>query len=225
MALILNIETATPVCSVCLSADDRVIDFRADVSGNSHAKMLTVFIEEICTANRISFSELNAVALSAGPGSYTGLRIGTSVAKGLCYTLNIPLIAVPTLQALAAAIQQKASVGKAVYLPVLDARRMDVYSAIYDADLAELTPAHCVTLNAEFDAALSDFDVVYVGGSGMGKCREILKASNLVFVDDIHADSRAMGYLANRKYIKKEFENMAYFEPFYLKEFPAKTKD
>lgn len=224
MAFILSIETATSVCSVCLSADGKIIDCRENVTDNSHAKMLTVFIEEILADNAIAFTDLSSIAVSAGPGSYTGLRIGTSVAKGLCYALNIPLIAVPTLQCLALAIQQHSDKPEAVYLPVLDARRIDVYTAIYNHGLTELVPAGCVTVNTDFETSLSKFRRVYIGGNGMQKCKEVFSAANLIFVDGIACDSRAMVPVAHQKFIKKEFENMAYFEPVYLKEFPAKTK-
>src|ERR1043165_468191 len=132
MALILNIETATPVCSVCIAKDGVPVDYRENTDGNAHAKMLTVFIEELMASTGITMSAIDAVAVSGGPGSYTGLRIGTSVAKGLCYSLDRPLISVSTLLALAFGISKKVNIKDAFYMPVIDARRMDVYTSIFD---------------------------------------------------------------------------------------------
>lgn len=224
MPLILNIETSTTVCSVCLADNETVIDYREDNSGNSHAKILTVFIDDLFKSNNISLATLNAIAVSAGPGSYTGLRIGTSVAKGLCYALNKPLISVPTLLALANAIQQKQNTSPAAhYMPVIDARRMDIYAAIYNSELIELTPANCFTLNQEFETGLNELENIYIGGNATQKCKQTLTLPNFTYVEDVDCDARSMVRISNKKYLKNEFENTAYFEPFYLKEFPAKT--
>lgn len=223
MPLILNIETSSPICSVCLSRDESIIDFREDRTGNSHAKILTVFIDELFKSNNISFSELDAVAVSAGPGSYTGLRIGTSVAKGLCYALSKPLISVPTLFALAVGIQKKASTTGAYYMPAMDARRMDAYVAVYNSELNEVYPTSCVTLNEEFENSLKLFDKIFVGGNAAEKCKSVIGSPNFIYTEDVNCDARSMVSISNKKYLKSEFENTAYFEPFYLKEFPAKT--
>jgi len=222
MPLILNIETASPVCSVALTEGEAVLDFLEDRTGNSHAKILTVFIEELLRGNKISASELDAVAVSAGPGSYTGLRIGTSVAKGLCYALNKPLIAIPTLLSLAAAIQAKNSSSSAHYLPVLDARRMDAYTAVYDGELNEIHKVNCDTLNQEFEDSIADLGNIYVGGNAMEKCKGAFSSSNFIFCEDIVCDARFMSRFSNKKFSQGEFENTAYYEPFYLKEFPSK---
>ena len=225
MALILNIETSSPVCSVCLAKDGMLIDFREDLKGNSHAKILTIFIDELFSKNKISIAELDAVAVSAGPGSYTGLRIGTSVAKGLCYALNKPLIAVPTLLSLATGIQQKQNISSAYYMPVMDARRMDVYTTIFDSSLNEVRKTSCATLNEEFEKSLDGLGNIYIGGNAANKCRQVFTLGNFTFNEEIYCDSRNMVSISHKKYLNNEFENMAYFEPFYLKEFPAVARN
>ena len=221
MALILNIETASPVCSVCLAKDEALIDFREDKTGNSHAKILTVFIDELFKNNNIPIGELDAVAVSSGPGSYTGLRIGVSVAKGLCYALNKPLIAVPTLQALANGIRQKQKVESSFLMPVMDARRMDIYTAIYDFELKEIRKTDCATVNVEFENSLKAFEKIIIGGNAAEKCRPILASEKFSFTEN-YCDSRSMIHISFEKYMKQRFEDLVYFEPFYLKEFPVK---
>jgi tRNA threonylcarbamoyladenosine biosynthesis protein TsaB len=224
MALILNIETASPVCSVCLSKDGVLIDCREDLTGNSHAKILTVFINDLFAENGISMAALDAVAVSAGPGSYTGLRIGTSVAKGLCYALNKPLIAVPTLLSMAKGMQQNYNVSSAYYMPVLDARRMDVYTSIYDSGLNEVLKTACITINSEFERSLNELENIYIGGNGADKCRQVFSPEKFHYVEKNNCDSRHMIPFSHKKYMENDFENTALFEPFYLKEFPAKIQ-
>lgn len=223
MALILNIETSTTVCSVCLAKDDLVIDYREDKSGNSHAKILTLFIDELFKSNNILLSELDAVAVSAGPGSYTGLRIGVSVAKGLCYALNKPLISVPTLLALATGIKQKHNSPNAHYIPVIDARRLDVYTAVFNYELSEVVQISCSTLNETFESTLNGLENICIGGNALAKCQQALTSPKYTYVEGVDCDARSMVRISNKKYLKNEFENTAYFEPFYLKEFPAKN--
>jgi tRNA threonylcarbamoyladenosine biosynthesis protein TsaB len=223
MPLILNVETATQVCSVCLSRDGEVIDYREDTSGNSHARVLTTFINQLFTDNNLPMADLSAVAVSAGPGSYTGLRIGTSVAKGLCYALNIPLIAVPTLQALAAGIQSKAGIqADACYMPMIDARRMDAYVAVYDSNLNEIEPAACLTLANEFENKLKTLGRIYIGGNAMEKCKKLFSLYTVTYTESVSCDSRNMVQLSRRKYHEAAFENTAYFEPHYMKEFTGR---
>lgn len=224
MPLILNIETASPVCSVCLAKDGVLVDYREDLTGNSHAKILTVFIAELFSANNIPVAALDAVAVSAGPGSYTGLRIGTSVAKGLCYALDKPLITIPTLLCLAAGMQQKEHMSSVFYMPVLDARRMDVYTSIYDSGLNEVQKTACVTINEEFANSLKVLNNIYIGGNGANKCKPVFTSVNFNFVEKNNCDSRYMIGFSHKKYMENEFENTALFEPFYLKEFPSKIK-
>jgi tRNA threonylcarbamoyladenosine biosynthesis protein TsaB len=223
MPLILNVETATQVCSVCLSRDGEVIDYREDTSGNSHARVLTTFINQLFTDNNLPMADLSAIAVSAGPGSYTGLRIGTSVAKGLCYALNIPLIAVPTLQALAVGIQNKTGIqADACYLPMIDARRMDAYVAVYDSNLNEIEPAACLTLANEFENKLKTLGRIYIGGNAMEKCKKLFSLYTVTYTESVSCDSRNMVQLSRRKYHEAAFENTAYFEPHYMKEFTGR---
>src|ERR1019366_8383901 len=171
MPLILNIETSSPICSVCLAKDGIVIDYKEDRSGNSHAKILTVFIDELMRNNHFTYNHLDAVAISAGPGSYTGLRIGTSTAKGLCYAMNKPLIAIPTLLTLAIGIQKKVNSSSGFLLPVLDARRMDIYTTLFDSQFNEVLKTFFATADKDFEKTLASYPEVYVGGSAVSKCK------------------------------------------------------
>lgn len=198
---------------------------RTDNTGNSHARILTVFIDELFNPSADqggekwpTLNDLDAIVVSAGPGSYTGLRIGASVAKGLCYALNKPLIAVPTLAALAAAIRNKVN-EDAHYMPAMDARRMDVYTAVYNANGNELMPATAATVDDSLKIKLAEFGRLFVAGSGMEKCQSILASPNIHFVEGIEADSRWLIELAEAKFASAQFENVGYFEPAYLKEF------
>ena len=223
MPLILNIETSSTICSVCLAKDGQLIDFREDRQGNSHARVLTVFIEELMQKNNVAFAELDAVAVSAGPGSYTGLRIGTSTAKGLCYALNKPLIAVPTLLSMADGTAKQINDPLATYMPALDARRMDIYTAVFDAQGNELLKTMAVTVDEALVNRLGSFNNLFVFGSGAEKCKEIFQSDNIHFIDNVNCDARLLIPISEAKSISHQFEDLAYFEPYYLKEFGAKT--
>jgi len=215
MALILNIETATRNCSVALSENGTTILCR-EISGQgySHAEKLHVFIDEILSESGRSYKELDAVAVSRGPGSYTGLRIGVSAAKGLCFALGIPLIAVDTLKILAA----RARVTGGVIIPMIDARRMEVYSAVFSWDLAQIrqTEAQIIDENSFPDIT----ETAYFIGDANEKCQPILSAGNFVFLNEIvFPSAREMSALSYAKFQSAHFENVAYFEPFYLKDF------
>ncbi|MBL0310068.1 MAG: tRNA (adenosine(37)-N6)-threonylcarbamoyltransferase complex dimerization subunit type 1 TsaB [Bacteroidetes bacterium] len=218
----LNIETSSPVCSVCLSKDSNIIDYREDMAGTSHARLLTIFIDELFKQNHISMKELDAVAISSGPGSYTGLRVGFSVAKGLCYALEKPLISIPTLLALFIGMKQKVNNESAFYLPVMDARRMDIYTALYKADGKEMIPASAPTVNTSFEEMLIHYGQIYVGGNAASKCKQVFTSPFIHYVEGIDCDSRTMIMLAEKKFQEQQFEDVAYFEPRYLKEFGAK---
>ena len=223
MSLILNIETSSTICSVCLAKDGVLVDYSQDKQGNSHARVLTVFIEDLVQKNNLALSDLDAIAVSAGPGSYTGLRIGTSVAKGLCYALNKPLIAVPTLAAMAGAMLIKANDPDAVYMPAIDARRMEIYTAIFNAEGREILSTRAAIVDEGFAALLESFGKLFVAGSGTEKCKLIFKSSYIRFLEDIDCDARYMVSIAEEHMKKQQFEDLTYFEPFYLKEFGAKT--
>ena len=223
MPLILNIETTSTICSVCLAKDGVLLDYRQDPQGNSHARVLTVFIDELMKQNKLQLSDLDAVAVSAGPGSYTGLRIGTSVAKGLCYALNKPLIAVPTLLSMAVGMAARANDKTASYMPALDARRMDIYTAVFDAAGNEVLSTRAVTVNAAFEKELEQFENLFVFGTGAAKCKDIFTSQPVSFIDDLNSDAKLLIPVSEAKALKQQYEDLAYYEPFYLKEFGAKT--
>jgi tRNA threonylcarbamoyladenosine biosynthesis protein TsaB len=217
MSLILNIETATKNCSVSLSKDGDVLFFREIAeAGYSHAEKLHVFIEEVLLQSKHSYSELSAVAVSQGPGSYTGLRIGVSAAKGLCYALDIPMIAVDTLAILAEQVQ----IEEGFIVPMIDARRMEVYSAVFNAKHTKVieTQAEIITT----DSFKEYNETIYFIGDSSTKCRETLTKQNFVFKEEIiFPSSREMAKLSYEKYTNSDFVDVAYFEPFYLKDFIA----
>ncbi len=222
MPLILNIETTSAICSVCLANNGKLIDYRQDPQGNSHARALTVFIEEMLLQNKLAPVDIDVVAVSAGPGSYTGLRIGASVAKGLCYALNKPLVAVPTLLALANKFIITQNDSTAAYMPALDARRMDIYTAVYSAEGDEILSTRAVTVNEELENQLAQFGKLYVGGTGAGKCKPVFKLPQILYTGEVNCDARLMISIAETRALAAQFEDVAYFEPLYLKEFGAK---
>jgi tRNA threonylcarbamoyladenosine biosynthesis protein TsaB len=224
MAFILNIETATALCSVALSVDGNVIALRETLEEKSHASMLTVFVEELLKEKNLSISDLDAVAVGKGPGSYTGLRIGVSAAKGLCYGANISLIAVNTLMVLfqSALLSLKGNLKKdALFCPMIDARRMEVFTCLYNSAAVEMEPVSAKIIDGDSFRLWLNQNEIYFFGSGMEKCRTVLNHQNAHFIDDIYPHSKALALLAEIKYSKKEFEDIAYFEPFYLKDFIA----
>ncbi len=215
MSFILNIETATKNCSVSVAKDGKTIvcSELAD-EGYSHAEKLHVFIEEVIAKAGISVQDLNAIAVSQGPGSYTGLRIGVSAAKGLCYALNIPLIAVDTLKTLAS--QAEVTDGKII--PMLDARRMEVYSAVFNTDLSieRAIKAEIIDENSFQEYT----DKLYFVGDCADKCKAVLTKENFVFLENIkYPSAQAMSKISFDKYQKSDTVDVAYFEPYYLKDF------
>lgn len=220
---ILHIETSTNVCSVAVSHAGKCI-FELSNSDLNHATMLSPFIEKALEKTKAENLKLDAVAVSGGPGSYTGLRIGVSTAKGLCYGLNIPLISVPTLQVLAqgALVQQKIE-EDAMLCPMIDARRMEVYMAHYTPtlELKEDVYAEIITENS-FEELLAA-GKVYFFGNGAEKCKSTLTHPNAIFIDNVEVLAKNMISAAEKKFLEKDFADVAYFEPFYLKEFQATT--
>ena len=215
MVYILNIETSTRNCSVSISKDGEIIACQEIAeAGFSHAEKLHVFFEDVLKACHINFNNLSAVAVSQGPGSYTGLRIGISAAKGLCYSLNIPLIALDTLQILA----KKLSVKNGLIIAMIDARRMECYTAIFDLNYQKIRPvlAEIIDENSYQDIQ----DTIHLIGDGATKCKAILSHEKFVFHDDIlFPSANEMGLSAFDKYKKNDTVDVAYFEPFYLKDF------
>lgn len=219
MSYILNIETATKNCSVAIAKEGKtIICLEIAEAGYSHAEKLHVFIEQALKESGISFQDLSAVAVSQGPGSYTGLRIGVSAAKGLCYALDIPLIAVDTLKSLAS----QADVTNGFIVPMLDARRMEVYSAIFSSDLnsERKTQAEIITE----DSFSTIQEPIYFVGDCAQKCKAVLNKSNFTFLEDIvFPSAKEMSVLSYEQYKNKATVDVAYFEPFYLKDFMITT--
>ena len=220
MTYILHIETATDVCSVALSEHDKLIASRESAEERNHAVLLGVFIEELLASQNVKAEDLSAVSVSEGPGSYTGLRIGVSMAKGIAYGLAIPLIAVSTLQAMAySAILHEKDFDFIV--PMIDARRMEVYTSLFDKQLEVIEPTKALIVKEDsFQNILKDRRLVFLG-TGAKKCKEIIKSRNAIFSTKTNISATNMIQLAYQKFKNKDFVDTAYFEPFYLKEFVA----
>lgn len=219
MGVILCIETATTNCSVALGKEGELLALKEDYSNNySHAERLHLFIDEILKENDLTPQDLDAIAVSKGPGSYTGLRIGVSAAKGLCFSLDIPLISVPTLTSLAAQVEKKA--GQYV-IPLLDARRMEVYTAGFDSVLNQVFETRAEILDeSSFKEYLGQGVVTFIG-NGVEKFQKICGHKNAGFIIGKLPSAAEMVSLASGKFTKKDFEDVAYFEPYYLKDFMA----
>ncbi len=225
---ILCIETSGAVCSAAVVRDGAVLFSRVNADGQNHACMLPVFIEELLEESRIAGITLDAVALSQGPGSYTGLRIGTATAKGLCYGLNIPLIAIDTLQILCEkALSQESDVlsQKSLICPMIDARRMEVYCTLYNTQGERVTDIEAKVIDEISFADVLEQHQVYFCGDGSAKCQSVIVHENAVFIEDIIPLATQMGALVHNAYMQKKFEDVAYFDPFYLKDYiPAHSK-
>lgn len=217
----LLIETATSICSVALSLDNRVVAFKESDVPNSHSAMLNVLIDCLLKDNGVSYGDIVAVALSIGPGSYTGLRIGSSTAKGLAYALSVPVITIDTPDILAFAAHEKRN--DCFVIAMIDARRMEVYAKIFDCDMNVVRGCSADVLCEDFyDEFFSENDKVLLVGDGAGKTKELFKNKSVFsYDDDIRLSSRYMARLAHEKFLKKDFADTAYFEPFYLKDFVA----
>lgn len=225
MALILNIETATPVLSVALGESGKVLDIKELNTQNRHSEQITLFIEALLQQNNKTFDELDAVAVSEGPGSYTGLRIGVSTAKGICYAGDLPLIAVSTLKAMARMMQDRwQTTGKSsevIYCPMIDARRMEVYAAFFDSTGNQIRQVQADIIDDKSYSEYLNENTVIFGGNGASKCKEVLTSPNAVFLEQIYPSAGAMAPLAEASFQQKDFVDVAYFEPFYLKAFKA----
>lgn len=221
MALLLHIETSTKNCSVALAKDGTLVALKELNDGNySHAEKLHVFIEEVLKESKQSFSALDAIAVSKGPGSYTGLRIGVSAAKGLCFALDIPLISIDTLQSLALQANQT----NGITVPMLDARRMEVYSAVFNAfnERIRQTKAEVIDENS-FIEYLNEGDVYFIG-DGVEKTAQVIQHKNANYIEQKLPSANEMISLAYQKYTNDDFEDTAYFEPYYLKDFMVTQK-
>lgn len=220
LALILSIETSTKVCSVALHKNGKVLSKQLHQIEKSHSSLLPSIVIDICKEVNVEFKDLNAIAVSSGPGSYTGLRIGVSTAKGFAYTLGIPLIGIPTLDIMLEAVRGKFQ-GDFYLCPMMDARRMEVYTQMEDQNGSVVWELQPKILDEE---TFNSFEKpVYVFGDGMPKFREIVRQDNLIFIDDIYPDAVYMGRMAFEHFQKAKFEDVAYFEPNYLKEWRTTT--
>ena len=222
MSCILNIETSTTVCSVAASQDGQTIFVKEDLKGPSHAVSLGVFVDEALSFIDSHAIPLDAVAVSCGPGSYTGLRIGVSMAKGICYGRNVPLIGLPTLEVLSVPVLLYHDLPEdALLCPMLDARRMEVYSAVYDRALNQVKPVSAEIIDENSYADILTRKPVIFFGNGAGKCRDVITGDNARYIDGICPLAADMLALSEMAFRNSRFENVAYFEPFYLKEFVA----
>ncbi|OGS80742.1 MAG: tRNA (adenosine(37)-N6)-threonylcarbamoyltransferase complex dimerization subunit type 1 TsaB [Flavobacteria bacterium RIFCSPLOWO2_12_FULL_31_7] len=220
MALILNIETATKNCSVALAKDGKTLAIREIATQNfSHAEKLHVFIEELFLETNLKLQDLSAIAVSQGPGSYTGLRIGVSAAKGLCYALSVPLIAVDTLELLA----RKISVSDGIIVPMIDARRMEVFGAFFDTNFNKIRETKAEIID---ETSYQDIQqTMYLIGDGAMKFKDVLTDAKFQYYPELEFPSaNEMASVSFQKFQNNQFEDVAYFEPFYLKDFVMLTK-
>ncbi len=216
MAVILALETATTNCSVSISKNGEVIGLKEDFNENySHSERLHCYIEEVLSDCNTKLNELDAIAVSKGPGSYTGLRIGVSAAKGLCMSLELPLISVNTLESLAHQIKE----ANATIIPMLDARRMEVYSSVYSQDKKQIRKTKAEILDERSFSDYSDSEKICFIGNGVKKYKDICPYTHAEFLENNQPSAKEMGPLAFDKFLKEEFEDVAYFEPYYLKDF------
>lgn len=218
MPLILSIETATKVCSVALHDNNNLLAVQTLYIDKSHSGLLAPSIESLVSYCGYALSDLNAVAVSEGPGSYTGLRIGVSAAKGLCYALDIPLLSVNTLLALAQNVA-KFNVTESLLCPMIDARRMEVYCLLTDHKLNVQEETQPAIVDETFMSELLRQKQVLFFGDGAAKCKNVITSDNAIFLDHVYPDAASVGLLAYEKFKCQQFKDVAYFEPFYLKEF------
>ena len=222
MPLILAIETATEICSVSLIRDNEIIALRESEGNNEHSALLASFIDEIMHETGLHLKQLDAVAVSKGPGSYTGLRIGVSTAKGLCYALSKPLISVATLEAMAFQViaDEKISTDEIQLCPMIDARRMEVYMAVFNSKREEITAVKAEIIDENSFSGIEKKVLIF--GNGAEKCTSVLADNDkIVFLPGVKASAVSVAKLAVEKFSKTRFEDTAYFEPFYLKDFVA----
>lgn len=220
MIYILNIETATKNCSVSVGLNGKTIALKElSAAQFNHAEKLQTFIDEILQTAKITFKELKAVAVSKGPGSYTGLRIGVSSAKGFCYALDIPLIAVNTLELLAHQLVAQ----QGFIVPMIDARRMEVFTQIFDVSKKVVSKPYALIVEENSFETLEG--IIHLIGDGAGKCKEVLNDERFKYYDEVvFPSARQMSLLSFEKYLHNDFENTAYFEPYYLKDFMLSVK-
>jgi tRNA threonylcarbamoyladenosine biosynthesis protein TsaB len=223
--LILSVDTSTKVCSVAIHENGLLLANAERFEENSHAERLALLIKEACNIAKLKLEQLDAFALAKGPGSYTGLRIGSSSLKGLCFALDKPLITLSTLRIMAEGIFQMVD-DDTLVCPMIDARRMEVYTAVYDAKGNTILPEQAMIVDENSFLALLSQNKILFGGNGAEKCKPIFSSKNALFASDCHPLAKNMGQLAFHSYKANQFADLAYFEPEYLKEFytTARTK-
>lgn len=219
---IIQIDTATEVCSVSISREGIMLDHIQSDEPNTHASRLTVYVEQLLSRNSLQFSDIAAIAVSMGPGSYTGLRIGVSTAKGLCYALDIPLIGINTLESMYNGLSREVKLNAdSLYLPMIDARRMEVYTMVFNAEGKQVLPTQAKIID-EFSFTEFQGKKVFLFGSGAGKFKDLFDVNPQVsIISKFQHSSGHMSTLAWQRFTTQEFENLIYFEPYYLKEFVA----
>lgn len=225
MALILNIESATNICSVSIARKGELLGSKESRDDKSHASLLTIFIRELISGLQLEFSDLDAVAVSKGPGSYTGLRIGVSTAKGITYGAGLKLIGIPTLQTMAFSVTRQftsiRSDRNILLCPMIDARRMEVFTALYTTDNNLYKEITAEIIHPDIFSDILINNEIWFFGNGSDKCRDVIHHTNARFLDDVEPSSVWMAELSEQAYVKEQFEDIAYFEPFYLKDFIA----
>ncbi len=227
--MILCLETATPSCSVALVHNGEVLACEEDPKGQNHSEKITLFIDKVMKKADISYSQLDAVAVSMGPGSYTGLRIGVSTAKGICYAVSKPLIAVETLHAMANGGRNVISTERnerrnLLLIPAIDARRMEVYAAIFDENVNKIKDTEAIIIDENSFSDLKKDHHLYLFGDGADKCAELFENDDrITVIKEFYCSAKYMNVIAQRKLDTKDFVDVAYFEPFYLKDFVPGT--
>jgi tRNA threonylcarbamoyladenosine biosynthesis protein TsaB len=217
--MILCLETATPSCSVALVHNGEVLACEEDPKGQNHSEKITLFIDKVMKTAGVSYNDLDAVAVSMGPGSYTGLRIGVSTAKGICYAVSKPLIAVETLHAMAYGCKNNG-----ILIPMIDARRMEVYAAIFDENVNKIKDTEALIIDENSFAELKKDHHLYLFGDGADKCAELFENDDkITVIKEFYCSAKYMNVIAQRKLDAKDFVDVAYFEPFYLKDFVPGT--
>jgi tRNA threonylcarbamoyladenosine biosynthesis protein TsaB len=223
MAVILSLETSSKVCSVAIHKDEALLATSEVHINQSHASKLAELISDVKKNSGIHWNELSAIAVSSGPGSYTGLRIGVSTAKGLCYSLNKPLIAVSTLELLAVQMSRRLT-NYCLLCPMIDARRMEVYCRVTDAKLNEVSATEAKIIDANSFSDILNSQTMIFFGDGSTKCKGIINHRNAIFVDDMYPMASQLGYRAFEKFVQSKVEDIVSFEPGYLKEFTVKAR-
>ncbi len=222
--VLIHIETSTNACSVALSRNSEILWNKENYEGQSHSVLLGKYVEELLDFVREAKISLDGVAVSCGPGSYTGLRIGVSTAKGLVYGLDLPLLSVNTLQVMANQVIKNIEIDEQTWLcPMIDARRMEVYTSFYDKNLHLIRDIQAEIIDENSYSDVLKEQKILCFGNGAEKCKKVLTNPNMEFIDNIHPLAKDMVELAEKAFLNKEFQDVAYFEPFYLKEFVATT--